>query len=182
MTGLRRWASTAPAALCLVAVTGMGAATFLPYMTIPAWWNDGLSGSGAASVYIAGWSLADGTEARLAVVLLAVLAASAIASIARIRRRLSATVALIFSCSLLLFALYASSDGGRHVLPAWTLPGSGGEVAPVEPVGVGMGYALFLAGALVAVVAATILVVGSLWDGFPGMRDAWLNTANPTAR
>ena len=74
-------------------------------------------------------------------------------------------VALCSSLGLVLFALFESSDGGRHVLPAWVLPGSGGEVAPVEPVTAGIGYAVFLIGAMLAVIASVIMVDRSLRAG-----------------
>jgi hypothetical protein len=141
--------------------------------------HTGLSLKGSSSTYVASWSLADGNEVRLAVVFLAVLAAAAVASLAATRRRFAAIVSLVFSIALVVFALYATSDGGRHVLPAWVLPGSGGEEAPVEPVNVGIGDMLFLGGAVVAVIASVILVAHSLWHGFSGIRGAQLDRATP---
>jgi hypothetical protein len=154
----------------------MGWASFLPYMSIPAWWDDGLS-IGPSSVYLASWSLADGYEARLVIVLLAVLGVGSIAALAGIRRRFTAIISLITSVGLVVLAQFVSGDGGRHVLPAWVLPGSGGEVAPVEPVTVGVGYNLFLAGALLAVIASLIMVVMSQWDGLPTIRRATTQTS-----
>jgi hypothetical protein len=168
---LRRFEGRVPAGLCLACVAMMGLASFLPYMTILAWWDDGLS-VGTAAPYVASWSLADGYEARLVIVLLAVLAVGSIASLAGIRRRFSAIVCLLTSVGLILLAQFLSGDGGRHVLPAWVLPGSGGEVAPVEPVGVGAGYYVFLAGAVLAMIASLIMVVISQRDGFPLIRGA----------
>jgi hypothetical protein len=172
---LRRFPRGVPAWLCLACVAVMGWASFLPYMSIPAWWNDGLS-IGPSSVYLASWSLADGYEARLVIVLLAVLGVGSIASLAGIRRRFSAIISLITSVGLVVLAQFLSGDGGRHVLPAWVLPGSGGEVAPVEPVTVGVGYNLFIAGAVLAVIASLIMVVMSQWDGLPTIRRATTQT------
>lgn len=172
VTSLRRLQHGVPGWLCLACVAVMGWASFLPYMTIPAWWNDGLPGPGQPAVTIASWSLADGDVARLAIVLLAVLAVAGIATLAGIRRRVSAFVSLIASVGLVLFAEFASSDGGRHVLPAWVLPGSGGEVAPVEPVTVGVGYYVFLAGAVIAVIASLMNFMKIEWSGFPRIRGA----------
>jgi hypothetical protein len=149
----------------------MSWAAFLPYMSVPGWWEDGLS-LGPYSVPLASWSLADGYEARLVIVLLAVLGVATIAALAGIRRRISAFVTLIASVGLVLFAQFAASDGGRHVLPAWVLPGSGGEVAPVEPVSVGAGYYVFVAGAVLAVIASLIMVVMSQWHASTVMRGA----------
>jgi hypothetical protein len=138
----------------------MSFASFLPYSSIPAWWDDGLSTTGPPySTYIASWSLADGYAMRLVIVLLAVLGVAAVATLFGIRRRFSAMVSLVFSIGLVLFALFESSDGGRHVLPSWVLPGfQGGEVAPVEPVTAGIGDAVFLVGAVLAVIASLIMV------------------------
>jgi hypothetical protein len=97
---------------------------------------------------------------------------ASIATLAGIRRRVSAFASLLVSVGLVLVAEFASSDGGRHVLPAWVLPGSGGEVAPVEPVTVAVGYYLFLAAALLAVIASVTMVMISQWDGFPLIRGA----------
>jgi hypothetical protein len=153
----------------------MGWASFLPYMSIPAWWNDGIS-IGPSSVYLASWSLADGYEARLVIVLLAVLGVGSFASLAGIRRRFSAIISLITSVGLVVLAQFLSGDGGRYVLPAWVLPGSGGEVAPVEPVTLGVGYNLFLAGAVLAVIASLIMVVVRQSDGLPTIRRATTQT------
>jgi hypothetical protein len=173
VTLLRRFPGAVPGGLCLASIAVMGWASFLPYMSIPAWWNDGLQvGPGPYSVYFAGWSLADGGEIRLVVVLLAVLAVGSIASLAGIRRRSSAVVSLIVSVGLAVYAQFMSSDGGRYVLPAWVLPGSGGEVAPVEPVTVGVGYIVFLASAVLAVIASLSMVVMSRWGGLPTLRGA----------
>ncbi len=140
----------------------MSLASFLPYMSIPAWWDDGLSAGPPYSTYLASWSLADGLEATLVVLLLAILGVAAVAMLCGIRRRFSAMISLIFSVGLVLFALFESSDGGRHVMPAWVLPGSGGEVAPVEPVTVGVGFAVFLIGAVLAVIASLMMVDGTV--------------------
>ncbi len=148
----------------------MSLASFLPYMSIPAWWDDGLSAGPPYSTYLASWSLADGLEARLVILLLAVLGLVAVAMLCGIRRRFSAMVSAIFSVGLVLFALHESGDGGRHVLPAWVLPGSGGEVAPLEPVTVGAGFAVFLIGAVLAVIASLIALDGVVRDGHQGHR------------
>lgn len=169
-----RLVSLLSGAVCLLAIGVMGWAAFLPFMGIP-YYGGGLAGCCQPPLFTE--RLADIWDARLVIVALPVFAVVTAGHLARIRPALTAAACLAASAGAVLFALFEVSDGGRRILPVWVFPLPTGDP---ETATVGVGYYVFVASAVVAMLASLIMVLTSLWGGRPSVDARAPSPALPT--
>jgi hypothetical protein len=133
-----------PAVIALLAVVLMSWASFLPYVQFP--WTDGSislpSGGGLPTGPLPTSSLAQGPDAYLVLVTLAVLGMAAATHLVGIRKRVTGVVS--FGASLISVAI------------AVIYPATLGAPAPID-----YGFYPFVAGATVAAIAGFVMVVMS---------------------
>jgi hypothetical protein len=148
-----------PAVIALLAVSLMSWASFLPYVQFP--WTDGgislPSGSALPAGPLPTSSLAQGPDAYLVLVTLAVLGAAAATHLVGIRRRVTGVAS--FGASLIAVAI------------ALIYPAILGVPAPID-----YGFYPFVAGATVAVISGLVMMVMS----FRGARPAMATAQRPT--
>ncbi len=146
-----------PGVLGLLAVTAMAIAMFVPFVTIPIY--GGLISGGGAAPREAG-NLISSSDARWIVVTLILLAGTVVAQLIGWRRRAYAVVSLVASVAALALAFIEAQSNGWRVLPGLYGAGAPGTPTDLGPVdnALGIGYLLFLAGAILAVIAAVTML------------------------
>jgi hypothetical protein len=143
----------------LVAIgTGiMGTAAFLPFATWPCWQCLVIGDQPPVSVA----SLADGYDRWLVLLVLLSLAAAAMGHLMNIRRGLLAVVCFFAALGAFALAVFDAGQPGRlfqwAVLPA-DLSQASYWVHP-PPTGLGIGFYVFVVGAVIATVGASAMVL-----------------------
>jgi len=145
--------SLLPGAICLIGVGVMTWGSFLPFMSIP--YEGGGIEVGNQPPPLFTETLSNLWDGRLVIVALPLFAVAVICQMARIRSVVAAYTCLLASAGAVLLALVEGSDGGHRIIPAWVFPGPFGDP---EFASVGVGYGIFLAGAIVAVLASLLML------------------------
>jgi hypothetical protein len=141
-----------PGAICLIAIGVMTWASFLPFMSIP--YEGGGIEIGNQAPLLFTETLSNLWDGRLVIVALPLFVVAVICQMARIRPVVAAYTCLIASVGAVVLAL-EGTDGGHRIIPAWVFPGPFGDP---EFASVGVGFGIFLAGAIVAVLASLLML------------------------
>lgn len=138
-------------ALCLVGVFGMSCATALPFTSTRC---VGCLETAGQSQYLT-WSIAEGLDFRIFLVILIILGAAVIGYLAGLHRHVTGTASLFASVGAAGAAFFEGSAGGSRVLPA-------SYEATHPPLSLDVGFYVFIVGAVVAVVASLIMLATSI--------------------
>jgi hypothetical protein len=158
-----------PVAVAAMGIVVMGIGAFLPFVTWPCWQCLVIGDQPPVSVA----SLAGGYDNWLMLLTLLTLAAAAAGHLANIRRRLLAAVVLTAAVGALALAVFDGNQPGR--LFHWAVLSGDQTQASYwihpPPTGLGIGFYVFLVGAVVAITGASAMVLNlSREHGRPGPR------------